>query len=114
MGHIGVTAPGKLVLFGEYAVLFGAPAVVAAIDRSGDWIVPHGDEEIRADDIVYFAIAREYLDDVVSLVGVKEERRRTVMVGGARISAPAAITRASSPSSRRSNEMFGWRFPSPA
>lgn len=61
----------------------GTPAVVAAIDRSGDWIVPHGEEEIRADDIVYFAIAREHLDDVVSLVGVTEERRRTVMVGGA-------------------------------
>lgn len=27
------SAPGKLVLIGEYAVLFGAPAVVAAIDR---------------------------------------------------------------------------------
>jgi trk system potassium uptake protein TrkA len=61
----------------------GTPAVVAAIDRSSDWIVPGGDEEIRADDIVYFAIAREHLDDVVSLVGVSEERRRTVMVGGA-------------------------------
>jgi phosphomevalonate kinase len=27
------SAPGKVVLFGEYAVLFGAPALVAAIDR---------------------------------------------------------------------------------
>jgi trk system potassium uptake protein TrkA len=61
----------------------GTPAVVAAIDRSGDWIVPHGEEEIRADDIVYFAISREHLEDVVSLVGVKEERRRTVMIAGA-------------------------------
>jgi len=61
----------------------GTPAMVAAIDRSGLWIVPGGDEEIRAEDIVYFAIAREHLEDVVSLVGVSEERRRTVMVGGA-------------------------------
>jgi trk system potassium uptake protein TrkA len=61
----------------------GTPAVVAAIDRSGEWIVPHGEEEIRADDLVYFAIAREHLEDVVSLVGVTEERRRTVMIGGA-------------------------------
>lgn len=61
----------------------GTPAVVAAIDRGGEWIVPHGDEEIHPDDIVYFAIAREHLEDVVSLVGVSEERRRTIMVAGA-------------------------------
>lgn len=33
MDRIEFSAPGKLVLFGEYAVLFGAPAVVAAVDR---------------------------------------------------------------------------------
>ena len=33
MDQIQVSAPGKLILFGEYAVLFGAPAAVAAIDR---------------------------------------------------------------------------------
>lgn len=33
MDRIEVSAPGKLVLFGEYAVLFGAPAAVAAVDR---------------------------------------------------------------------------------
>ncbi len=32
-GLIEVTAPGKLVLIGEYAVLEGSPAIVAAIDR---------------------------------------------------------------------------------
>jgi phosphomevalonate kinase len=46
-------APGKLVLTGAYAVLEGAPAVVAAIDRyaiadvfisaSGDWQTPEAD-----------------------------------------------------------------------
>jgi phosphomevalonate kinase len=30
---IEISAPGKLILFGEYAVLFGAPALVMAIDR---------------------------------------------------------------------------------
>jgi phosphomevalonate kinase len=31
--HVVARAPGKLLLSGEYAVLFGAPAVVAAVDR---------------------------------------------------------------------------------
>jgi phosphomevalonate kinase len=30
---IKISAPGKLVLFGEYAVLFGAPALVMAVNR---------------------------------------------------------------------------------
>ena len=33
MDRIEVSAPGKLVLFGEYAVLFGAPPAGAAVDR---------------------------------------------------------------------------------
>ena len=33
MDRVKVSAPGKLVLFGEYAVLFGAPAAVAAVNR---------------------------------------------------------------------------------
>ncbi len=33
MERLIVSAPGKLILFGEYAVLFGAPAAVAAVDR---------------------------------------------------------------------------------
>lgn len=32
-GNVECSAPGKLVLFGEYAVLFGAPAIVAAVNR---------------------------------------------------------------------------------
>ena len=33
MKPVETSAPGKLVLLGEYAVLFGAPAMVAAVDR---------------------------------------------------------------------------------
>lgn len=51
-----VIAPGKLVLLGEYAVLDGAPAIVAAVDRgvrcdveAGDGILTPGDDRfVRA------------------------------------------------------------------
>ena len=33
LSRVGATAPGKALLCGEYAVLEGAPAVVAAVDR---------------------------------------------------------------------------------
>jgi phosphomevalonate kinase len=33
---VGARAPGKLVLVGEYAVLFGAPAIVTAVDRHAE------------------------------------------------------------------------------
>ena len=53
---ITVTAPGKLVVLGEYAVLEGAPALVAAVDRGvrcevleGDGIETPGDDRfVRA------------------------------------------------------------------
>ena len=44
--NVRTSAPGKVILSGEYAVLDGAPAVVMAVDRrarvsvsagSGDW-----------------------------------------------------------------------------
>jgi phosphomevalonate kinase len=49
-------APGKLVILGEYAVLDGAPAIVAAVDRgvicevtTGDGLVTPGDDRfVRA------------------------------------------------------------------
>jgi len=51
--NVRASAPGKIVVSGEYAVLVGAPALVAAIDRrttctlrveaSGDWrVATHG------------------------------------------------------------------------
>ena len=42
-----VSAPGKVILSGEYAVLRGAPAVVMAVDRRAVVTVEPGDAEIR-------------------------------------------------------------------
>lgn len=65
-------------------LLFAAtPTLAVAIQRGDDWIIPHGGEEIAVGDLVYFAIAREHLNDVLTLVGVPADRRRYVMIAGA-------------------------------
>jgi trk system potassium uptake protein TrkA len=65
-------------------LLFAAtPTLAVAIRRMDDWIIPGGDEEIRVGDLVYFAIARDHLSDVLTLVGVKKDQRRDVMIAGA-------------------------------
>ena len=65
-------------------LLFAAtPTLAVAIHRRDDWIIPHGGEEIAEGDLVYFAISREHLDDVLSLVGVPKDKRNNVMIAGA-------------------------------
>ena len=61
----------------------GTPTLAVAIHRVDDWIIPHGGEAIEAGDIVYFAIVRDSLEDVLSLVGVRKDDRRDVMIAGA-------------------------------
>lgn len=60
-----------------------APTLVVAIERDGSWLVPGGLENIHAGDLVYFAISRRDLGDVLSLVGVPPEKRggRVMVVG---------------------------------
>lgn len=65
-------------------LLFPAtPTLVVAIQREADWIIPHGDQEIAAGDLVYFAIAREELSGVLSLIGAVPDQSRHVMIAGA-------------------------------
>jgi trk system potassium uptake protein TrkA len=65
-------------------LLFAAtPTLAVAIRRRDDWIIPHGGEQIDDGDLVYFAITREHLDDMLSLVGVPKDRRSDVMIAGA-------------------------------
>ncbi len=61
----------------------GTPTLVVAIQRNSEWIVPHGDQEIGAGDLVYFAIARQELSGVLSLVGVHRDVKRHIMIAGA-------------------------------
>jgi len=56
---------------------------VVAIRRDGDWRVPHGDDEIRASDLVYFALDPAELDNVLTLLGLRRGMERRVMIVGA-------------------------------
>ncbi len=49
MHHLLATAPGKLVLMGEYAVLDGAPALVLAVHRGVGCHVERGGQGLRID-----------------------------------------------------------------
>jgi len=59
------------------------PTLAVAIERGGRWIVPGGGEEILVGDLVYFAIARQELGDVLSLVGAPPEKHGRIMIAGA-------------------------------
>jgi len=72
------------LLLSHVKLMFPAtPTLVVAIQRGEEWIVPHGREELQAGDLVYFAIAREELGNVLSLVGVAREDTRHIMIAGA-------------------------------
>jgi len=51
-----VTAPGKLLLLGEYSVAFGGIGIAMAVDRRA-WAAPAPDEEIDPENLVDFCRA---------------------------------------------------------
>lgn len=59
------------------------PSLVAAIQRGDQAMVPHGEETLRAGDVVHFAIARSDLPGVLQLLGAEEPERRRILVAGA-------------------------------
>lgn len=82
--RIGLSSDFAGLRVSDMRLLFAdTPTLVVAIHRVGDWLVPDGEEEIHAGDLVYFAIERNSLKDVLSLVGVPQDTRRRVMIAGA-------------------------------
>jgi trk system potassium uptake protein TrkA len=68
----------------DMRLLFAAtPTLAVAIHRGKEWVIPGGSESIEVGDLIYFAIERSELKDVLSLVGVPEDMRKRVMVAGA-------------------------------
>ena len=65
---------------------------VSAIKRNHETIIPRGDDCINANDIVYFATTKEYVDNIRKLCGKEEVNVRKVMImGGSRIAVRLAL-----------------------
>jgi ERG8-type phosphomevalonate kinase len=70
---IVASAPGKLVLIGEYAVVDGKPAVVAAVDRRAIATVEDADDlRVRGNDRRWTHISDAMLDDSTPLAGTEQ------------------------------------------
>ena len=82
--HIKPSSEFAGLLLSHLRLLFPAtPVLVVAIRRDGRWRVPYGDDEIRAGDLVYFAVDPAELENVLVLLGVRRGAERRVMVAGA-------------------------------
>ena len=72
------------LLLSHLKLLFpSTPVLVVALRRDGAWRVPHGEDEIRAGDLVYFALDPDELDNVLGLLGHGRGKDRRVMIAGA-------------------------------
>jgi trk system potassium uptake protein TrkA len=82
--HIKAGSEFAGLLLSHLRLLFPAtPMLVVAIRRDGRWRVPFGDDEIRAGDLVYFAMDPAELDNVLVLLGLHRGAERRVMIAGA-------------------------------
>lgn len=82
--HIKPDSEFSGLLLSHLRLLFPAtPMLVVAIRRDGRWRVPYGDDEIRAGDLVYFAMDPSELDNVLVLLGQPEGAEKRVMIAGA-------------------------------
>ncbi|MCD4748603.1 MAG: Trk system potassium transporter TrkA [Thermoanaerobaculales bacterium] len=72
------------LLLSHLKLLFPAvPMLVVAIRRDGRWMVPHGEDELLANDLVYFAMDPAETDNVLGLLGLQRGPERRVMIAGA-------------------------------
>ena len=72
------------LLLSHLRLLFPAvPMLVVAIRRKGRWLVPHGEDEITAGDLVYFAMDPAETDNVLALLGLQRQSEHKVMIAGA-------------------------------
>lgn len=59
------------------------PSLVAAVERGGVAMVPHGGEVLQAGDVAYFALARSDLQGFLELLDARPDLPRKILVAGA-------------------------------
>ncbi len=97
---------GKLVLFAvkirEHAAILGIPLkdlhndvgdfVIVAIARDSETLVPHGDDQIRVDDLVFFVAKPTSVESILQKAGKEKFVIKNVMIlGGSRIAMKTAL-----------------------
>ena len=97
---------GKLVLFAvkirEHAAILGIPLkdlhgdmgdfVIVAIARDSETLVPHGDDLIRVDDLVFFVAKPTSVESILQKAGKEKFVIKNVMIlGGSRIAMKTAM-----------------------
>ena len=97
---------GKLVLFAvkirENAAILGIPLkelhnsegdfVIVAIARDSETLVPHGDDKIKVDDLVFFVAKPTTVEAILQKAGKEQFVIKNVMIlGGSRIAMKTAI-----------------------
>jgi trk system potassium uptake protein TrkA len=82
--HIKPESDFSGLLLSHLRLLFPAtPVLVVAIRRKGVWRVPYGEDEIRAGDLVYFAMDPSELNNVLELLKLHRGEEGRVMITGA-------------------------------
>jgi len=59
------------------------PMLVVAIRRGGNWKIPHGEDEMVENDLVYFAMDPSEVSTVSTLMGFQPGKERRIMIAGA-------------------------------
>jgi trk system potassium uptake protein len=77
----------KLLSFGELR----GKVLVGAIVRGEQVVIPHGEDMVRAGDLVYVIVHKAELDEALEFLGIKQEAsRRVIIVGGGQTGAALA------------------------
>lgn len=59
---------------------------VSAIKRNHETIIPRGDDRIRVNDILYFTVTKDHVDDLLEICGKTQyEIKKVLIMGGSRI-----------------------------